>query len=330
MAKMISIPDLSYEYKYEQSDFDKAEAFLAGGGFSSTANYAMFGEGKSTLYYKQACHAKVGLSHALRGFIPALIATEVFYEEGRRLDALRHLDNGSRWKHYKREAGETDEFFNWFVYESIFGRFILNRDRPSVKHGWIVSTDLPPALLQSIMIASRHFYEIPPWGFQKFNELVGEGVPKSVAFAVVINSYWTYYGYRRDDDKPYQALGSHRIFHCPSDIKDLMNFIKGVGRGALLQESYRSVATTAGTNSLFFSGSCSDFNGFGRPMLATDKEVKEFIRELRGEVSKEVKIVNPFASTSYGEKDASYLSNNEMFELTKFLSKRGDFHDAIH
>jgi len=326
MNEMVHLSTLEREYSYTQKAFDDAEAFLATNknDFAGTANYAQFKEGREPYIVRGgACHAGMVKTSAA-GF--DLIATEVYCSTSNRPPSYRHrrINSESRWEFYERDPKSIEGFFNWFVYESEFGRFILNRDRESVKNGWIFSTDLPASITQTLCIVGRHFYECLPCAFETFDKLVEDGVPKTVAYVTAFNSYWSYYGQSpRSSDDIFSPLYNHRTFAFPSDISMLQNFNKGVVDPNYIKGSYRDSPSYYGTSNLF-----GEYGSGGLPftyeLLKSDKGLKEFVREIRGDTSSSLKVVNPFTSTKPKDNPLN-VTYGEMYKIISFLTKRGDF-----
>ncbi len=338
---MTLLSEFEYSPVYSVEAFERAEKFLEtcskpGG----TANFALFGDDVPDIIHNaQACHA--GLGKKLTDHHKySLIATEALYDSanrGRDFRPVKSVDQESReTTRGLRDKGVVDGFFNWFVYESFFGRFILNRDRPSVHYGWIYSTDLPPAITQALAIVSRHFYECLDRAFIKFDELAAEGVPKSVAYMTAFNSYYSYsYGIRKDTEA-FTGLYAHRMLSFPKEIETLQNFIEGrCNKGLLNTKTYRERPDLYGTAKLFFNdtgGNVYPSTPFTYELLPRDAELRAFLQDLRGVSASSIpQIINPFKRQSTSSTpDPLNVSYLEMFEIIKFLTKRGDFKNANH
>jgi len=326
MSEMVHLSTLEREYNYTQKAFDDAEAFLAKNTlFNGTSNYGQFKEGVEPYIVRGgACHAGMGRSSAA-GY--DLIATEVYYETANRPSSHRHrfINSNGMWEFYERDSKVVDGFFNWFVYKSEFGRFILNRDRPSVKQGWIFSTNLPASITQALCIIGRHFYECTSPAFEEFDKMVAAGVPETVAYVTAFNCYFSYYGQLKTLKDLYVPLYGHRMFSCPSDINMLQNFNKGMVKPNLIVGSYRGYPSVKGTSELFGESGVSNTVPFTFSMLTTDKELKEFVREIRGDTSTVNPINNPFKSLARGKDEPRNVTYEEMFKIVLFLTQRGDF-----
>jgi len=326
LTKLVHLSTLEREYNYTQKAFDDAEAFLATNktDFVGTSNYAQFKEGREPYIVRGgACHAGMAKTSAA-GY--DLIATEVYCSTSNRPSSYRHrrINSKSVWEFYERDPKSIEGFFNWFVYESEFGRFILNRGRESVKNGWIFSTGLPASITQALCIVGRHFYECLPCAFETFDDLVSQGVPKTVAYVTAFNSYWSYYGQSpRSLDDNFSPLYNHRMFAFPSHISMLQNFNKGVVDPDYIKGSYCDLPSLNGT-SLLFGVYGAGTTPFTYGLLNSDKELKEFVRGLRGDTSSILKVVNPFAATKSKDNPLN-VTYGEMYKIILFLTQRGDF-----
>lgn len=338
---MVKLSDFSYEANYSDEEFAKAEAFLdTCQTFTGTANFGLFGPDKVEAVYKnQACHAALSYPFTDQNRA-SLIASEALSNSvyrSRDYKPLKLLEDRKTGRS-DRDKGVVDGFFNWFVYESHFSRFILNRDRPSIEKGFIFSTDLPPSITQALAIVSRHFYECLDRSFQKFDEFVSKGVPKSVAYATAFNCYFSYSYMPRDANAIYCPLYQHRLFSFPESLQTLVNFAEGLcTEKSLKMKSFRDKPGLDGCGAMFMSNPYDSISP-GRPftygLLRVDTELRVFLAELRGGSTVVSEVVNPFKRPSYAENesraDPLNVTNNEMFEIILFLTKRGDFKNATH
>lgn len=336
MMKMMQLSEFTYTPNYTEEDFKRAEEFLLALPEISygTSNFALVSEGRPYFSTGQACHAGLA-SRSNAG--SSLIATEAMFDSrNRRADhkplVLTSTENTSIVRKDRKE-GVVDGFWNWFVHESLFGQFILNRNLPSVKLGWIISTDLPPALTQALAIVGRNFYELLDRAFIAFDDLVSAGVPKSVAYVTAINCYYSYSYMPRKHDGIYTPLYQHRMFSFPSQLGTLQNFAAGVYREDRLKtSSYRVSPSIYGCGELFGGNDVgSSTRPFTYELLKTDKELKEFLKGLRGDAKVFPTISNPFKrSIPSDTEDPFNVNNQEMFEIIKFMTNRGDFKNAVH
>lgn len=334
MTKMTLLSDFTYTPSYTDEEFEKAEEFLSNLPMLSfgTSNYALIRGEDVFNEIGQACHAGLGRGCYYTGC--SLIATEaLFYSENRRRDYKPTMinDDGTTSRRDRKE-NVVDGFWQWFVHESLFGRFILNRDLPSVKRGWIISTDLPPAITQSLAIVGRHFFEVLDRAFITFDDLVSSGVPKSVAYVTAINCYYSYSYVPKKAGAVYTPLYQHRLFSFPSDLRTLQNFSEGLCQEKNLNTpSYRDTPSIRGSADLFGEGGEGSSRPFTYTLLARDKELKDFLQSLRGDTNSVPTVVNPFKRSLAGDtSDPFNVNNQEMFEIIKFMTSRGDFKNAVH
>jgi hypothetical protein len=103
----------------------------------------------------------------------------------------------------------------------------------------------------------------------------------------------------------------------------LQNFNKGVVDPNYIKGSYRDSPSYAGT-SLLFGGYGAGATPFTYELLKSDKGLKEFVRELRGDASSSLKVVNPFTSTKPKDNPLN-VTYGEMLKIVKYLTERGDF-----
>lgn len=123
-------------------------------------------------------------------------------------------------------------FVKWFVQESNYSRFILNRDNLDevLRLGIFVSADMPGPLLQNIMIMTRHVVEVSAFSFQKFNELTERGIIPALAYSMCFNSGMSNRGHRDFDvvmTMPVHSYGGHRVQGLLT-VQGLINQEKGI------------------------------------------------------------------------------------------------------
>lgn len=206
----MNLRDLKFEPKFSPENVEKAKQWLVSNKsrFKFTANFAVFSSsGKMSEFVNQACHYNIQYPNIMNR---ELVATECAWDR---------LTNGSS-RDWARPV------LNWLLKESYFGRFILNRDDPEfcLEYGFIVSADVWTPLFQNIMIMTRAFMENGTGSFRKFGELVTQGVPGDLAFAL---TFTTNYNNLTLDTHPVDWRGSgHRT--TQTFRKDsLLNFLHG-------------------------------------------------------------------------------------------------------
>lgn len=153
-------------------------------------------------------------------------------------------------------------FLSWFLYDSPYGEFILNRDNFEFcsTNGFIVSGTIPHALLQNIAIISRHFYEIHKDSFVRFNEMTLEkGVDPTIAYAFLFNSYYSYYGdsYLKH---PFGIYAGHRVTSAYRP-QEFLNLFKGEW-GSLAEKRNSGVWRSPSKAGSLFAADEAYYNGF--------------------------------------------------------------------
>jgi len=189
-------------------------------------------------YIYQPCHA--ALTKMGRGKYENVIALE---------NGWKRM-NTTRAKNLSRSL----PFLSWFLYYSPYGEFILNRDDFEYcrDYGFIVSGELPHAVLMNIAIISRHFYEVNEDTFKRFNDLTLEkGFDPTIVYSLVFNTYFSYYDYgEKWLHKKYQGYSGHRVAY-PYSPNVLVNLFNGFyGNNAVSKKMYQH-NTTTGSSGLF-------------------------------------------------------------------------------
>ena len=221
--------------------------------FSSTANWLTSEDGFVNYepYRGRACHAALP-RHDDRCF-KNLIATENGW-------ARAHISG----------ASFISPFLSWFLYDSPYGEFILNRDDFDFcfNYGFILSGSLPQPLLMNICIISRHFYELDQKTFTTFNSLTSKGFDPTLCYSMLFNSYGSY-----TPTAAYMPYGGHRAASSYSPV-DLLNMYRGV-YGCATTDTMTRVNSIYGASKLF----CSEPD---QSVLTWAKGNKEFLDALRG------------------------------------------------
>lgn len=183
-------------------DFLKTNQIL----FDLTANFALIEEkGGVTSRISQQCHAAIGDNTDKK---ISLVATEI-----------------SQRNKFGVKPESSECFLRWFLNESWFGRFIVNREDFEFcrDYGIIVSADIPQPFLQAIMIISRHFHECSLQAFEKFEELTKKGINGNIAYLFCFCS--TFSASERNNTLFICKTG-HRAFPV-FQIDSLRNFLIG-------------------------------------------------------------------------------------------------------
>ncbi len=123
-------------------------------------------------------------------------------------------------------------FIKWFVQESNYSRFILNRDNLDevLRLGIFVSADMPAPLLQNMMIITRHVVEVSAISFRMFNELTERGIIPALAYSMCFNSGMSNRGHTDVDAlmrMPVHTYGGHRVQGLLT-VAGLINQEKGI------------------------------------------------------------------------------------------------------
>lgn len=202
-------------------------------------------------------------------------------------------------------------YVNWLVNESFASRFILNKDdfEECFNFGLVISSDIPTALMQNILIMTRHVIECNPVAFKYFNRLVDEGYPGSVAYAICINTAISQWGrvddYKRTpreitDDTIVIKNASHRAWACWANVSSFKKFGNGeFGAPADVgsytpHRHYREYACIYGGK-----GYVQDRqNDIFTSELVQIPKFRDGLRALRGEDASIPKIANPFKKSS--------------------------------
>lgn len=336
----MQINDFTYTPLHSEENMAAAKKWLveaiSAKAFQSTANFAFINaDSKVVSYYGEACHNSMGYSGTPQK-TSVLVATEVYLHQENRAANWKYCryDNDYRHIRYDKSAELMVPFFEWAVYESVYGRFILNRDdRESVETGFIVSSAVPASIMQSIMILSRHFYELCPESFEAFNRLRSMGVPGSVAYVVSFN---TAYGSNTDYGpigmgKPVTGKWGHRLFAIPATTKELHNFITGNAIGLNQSDrAYCARPSTHGTSTLFCNSNLGGQSPFTKQLILNDVPFAEMLRKYRGG-NTSTSIINPFVRHDGRTPSQADVTYEELYNvIIPYLYERGDFKHAIH
>ena len=304
------IQDVKFEPSFTKKEFEAAKNFLVAEQekFGITANFARILKGGGVQNFaRNHCHAMIG-DQCDEEIV--LVSTEI-----------------SQRTHSK---SLIKGFLSWFLNDSPFGRFIVNRDdfEFCLNYGLIVSADIPQPILQAIMIISRHPHECSAQAFEKFDELVSKGINSNISFIVCFCSTWS------TSVKVNHIVGSkgaHRSFHI-LPLDDLKNFVSGELGQAYpdtfyndKRNHYRHLQSIYGVYKLFAPkerGTVWNSNeqSFVFNLFTHDKKFKEVLSNYRkSKVKSEVyKPPNPFEPTQYGatrQPSANEVTYEELFEI---------------
>ena len=303
-----------------------AKAFLlAKTGWGTTTNFAIItNDGVVEERRNGACHAGILSPKTVDG-ARAVVATEIGWQ---RRSPNPNASYGARTP----DRTIIEPFLRWFLYDSWLGRFILNRDDFEFcrDHGIIVSADMNVALMQCIMITSRHFYEVSDQAFLKWTELTSNGTHPTLAY---IMCFLTYYSYMTPPEtQAVQLISGHRAHMMPSitgfqkwldhDLGTLYNKTKiSPTYGAKPIEVNLEDSKFHYRNFRYYNGGLLFFQdnsvySYLFQELFQDKEFVERLREFRtGGKSKEMyRPPNPFDKKA----QAAVLAANQMNYLEWF------------
>jgi hypothetical protein len=237
---------------HTQQEIDRAkEAFkLHKPNFSSTANWVVSSDSwqkadNVVAYVGRACHASFPSMGNKKFFDSVICLDNGWDRNGKHLSAtVAAKDTGAK--------NLSSPFLSWFLYESPYGEFILNRDDFEFcrDYGFIVSGHLPHAVLMNMAIISRHFYEIHKDSFAMFNELtLNRGIDPTIAYSCIFNSYYSHYGEAYISNK-YLNYSGHRVSCCYTPTT-LVNLFNGVFGDVAVQKKMFLHCYTSGAKALF-------------------------------------------------------------------------------
>ncbi len=206
------------------------------------------------------------------------------------------------WKRAGHSADLIAPFFNWLVNESPYRSFIIWSD---VYRGFVVSADVYTPLMQNIMIITRHFYEGSKISFERFNKMVGLGVPGNIAYVLAFNSSVR----SHQENSKFISVCSHTVSHL-FDLPSFQNFCdEDIGENWLVNSEalhYRNDTNYSGGYRLFWADSenvpsYQFFSAEARliPSLMEKEEFRNVLSEYRkGKQVAAYAAPNPFAPKS--------------------------------
>jgi hypothetical protein len=239
--------------------------------FSYTANWLYSKDDWKTYERKvaQACHA--ALTNMSDKAYDTVIATE----------------NGYNRLVLKPKKDNFKPFLSWFLYDSPYGEFILNREDFDfcLDYGFVISGSLPQPLLMNICIISRHFHEVPVASFKAFNELTEKGLDPTICYSMLMNRYYV------DNTDIWQSYGGHRV--APAYHPDVLkNIYNGVYGADVYLESMKTHKTIYHASKLFDNDQYDAFSHWAHG----DKDFQRALKESRGEPVETYRPPNPFAN----------------------------------
>lgn len=339
-VETILLKDLPFEPKHTKKQYSLAREFLekAKGRptVSYNSNYALiFQNNDVNEMWCRPCHAGMsrGFTKPVANERVSLVATQIDMERGVR---FRGLD-GDLPKHKE----DMEFFLKWFLDKSPWSRFILNKDDYTFcrDYGLILSTDIYGALLQQILVISRHFVELgSSLAFTKFKELVEEGYNPLFVFAICFGTSVTCVTPDADTpNKLFRSESTHRAFPLQTK-QNLDNFIQGrifnCDRGrynCLVENTYRVTPSYKGCSSLFGPWDYYDGLFFIKDLLKNNTEgIKDalvsFRNKSKGSKTSKAKVPNPFGEHKPRERKPpeNALLVTEVFDFfIPFIKEKG-------
>lgn len=297
--------------------------------FSRSCNFAQIREdGTVTSHIGRECHANIQYTTGVGDI--ACVATDIAIDRreawfnsfvGTRNGGLDTKEDAKKWV---VDWARVDAYLKWFLYESYFSPFIVNKNDIEFvkKYGIIVTADIPAALLQNIMISSRYFIEASPYSFDMFNDLTAKGVLPDMAYVVAFHTGMSCYNMMNSEpDKQYvTSLSSHRSTPLLS-VAGMRNMLNDNLNSSVLGEdkNYRKYTYYNGGSQFFGSGD------FIKELLTTHLSLREELSEFRRQRNAGAAYVapNPFSSPSpkVAEGNPLRYTYTEMFEcLVPFIN----------
>lgn len=262
------INDILFEPKYSEEALKAAEKWLVDNktAFAGTANFSKISDDGKVLLsvLKGACHYDIGRDH---GETVALVATEI----------------SSRSKKGKEFSSLHEPYLKYLLYDSWFGRFIINRDNYEFcrDYGIIVSSDIPQPFMQAIMIMSRGFQELSDNFFEKFNDLTEKGHDKNLVFNLLSTLGSSVKDSSSIEDIKKHVLTKsygHRVFPLMLE-KSIINLVKGdLESVSKCEKNYREFQKRENVLHLFFTK--EDLTTFNKTKIGSFAGYSTIIDEL--------------------------------------------------
>lgn len=234
--------------------------------FLGTANFCVFSKTGYRDYTNQGCHQKISNPDISDR---ECVATEIGHTRGKKTDAL------------------VEPYLRYLLYSSYASPYILNKDdfEECRDYGVVVSADMPPALLQNVMLMTRHFFECDKDAFETFNRFLEEGINEDVAFHCCFNTSISLRKLPNYDPKTSVLSGTmgHRTQSLPKTLDDFRRIVaREIGKGfeGKSATSYRHYASYRGGVSLFSDVNYDNsFQNYGETPVIHELLKIEWIRE---------------------------------------------------
>lgn len=231
----MKVADLNFSPRYTSQELARGLAWLEENSdrFGDAANFAIVGTGATgdvvlQPYIARVCHRYIKDTQVQER---SLVVTECGWK---------------RSSHLTLEL--VTPYFQWLTEESPYSRFIIWSD---VHRGFAVSADVYAPLMQNIMIMTRHFYEMPKFCFERFNRMIGIGVPGNIAYPIAFNSSARH----QNENVKFSSYCSHTVSHLFS-LEAFKCFVTGeLGPDTDVDDStrhYREYTNYSGGYRLFW------------------------------------------------------------------------------
>ena len=294
---------------------------------TGTANFIVAGEKSTKRNFNLTCHFNIeyGMGQRAYGDKPSIVLTEVAID--------------------RSATGETNHrdnmlfFLNWFLRDSHFGRFVLNRDEVITDY-LVISADIPAPLLQNMCIITRHFYECGHESFAGFRKMVEEGTDGHIAYSLWFNTNLSLkFSTPNPSTTRILSESGHRAWSLWRDTEAFKNFVNGeFGKAIAEQQTYREHQTIFGgvsycyTEPFSVNNSCYRDKYFTMELMREDENFKKELLKLRKAVPKpEPEVKNPFLKQAQtrAKYEDHVVTKEEMMEFViPYMKEKGHF-DAV-
>jgi hypothetical protein len=200
------------------------------------------------------------------------------------------------------ETKAGQEYLRWFITDSPYSGYFIGpycEDLDYIsRHGVILSSDMPYAFIQNILIGTRALYEIDDFAIEKWLEVYQETGSGLLAYAFILGCTASSNG------GAMIKKSAHRIHQVPSTIEEMLNVFDGL------------FPTLPCEDKSFFSEGNRNYYG-GQSSVKTDKQKKDagdaarhVFQDIRPDLFEKPKIVDPFAPVkdTYTKKIPDYDS----------------------
>lgn len=214
------------------------------------------------------------------------------------------------WCH-ARSHDDWKPFIKWLTTESFCAEYVLAVE----EKGFVVSADIPAAVLHCIAMISRVARMFPQVYFQRWNTLVADGIHPGVAYQVTFNVN------KGPIDSTFRDSSDHRAFPCPG-IEGMKRFLSG----KWLITDIRTYASGRGNDSCSrFLENDHSFNALADDLFKNEGFKKILSEHRRGGLPEVYTPPNPFKKSSAGV-PAGCMTLREVYEVAMpYCMKEGIF-----